>query len=207
MSRRTSRVPAWIWPQAEGAIPTPSVNEQGRGTWPRPSKLPVQDRFGGLAGHSRGGSMGVRSVRVVNGDELKQLFVAASGLRILQPRPLGVAGGTPRVSRGRFGTRPCLAAAPADCGSVEESHAGNGLIPVLDIERGRIADWAVLSLKVSRSLHLPRAPTPVHQTIRPRQTSPSSPLSGPEPPSLLGRPRLSGLPPGLLLLKGTRLHL
>lgn len=45
----------------------PSVNEQGRVFWTRPLKLPVQDRFGGLADHSRGGPLGVRSTRVVNG--------------------------------------------------------------------------------------------------------------------------------------------
>ncbi|MBS0188562.1 MAG: winged helix-turn-helix transcriptional regulator, partial [Planctomycetes bacterium] len=37
-------------------------------------RLPVQDRFGGLADHSRGGPIGVRSIRGVNGDRRKPRF-------------------------------------------------------------------------------------------------------------------------------------
>lgn len=56
------------------------------------NELPVQDRFGGLADHSRGGPMGVRLKRVVNGDSGNRVFKAAGGVQILQPRPLGFAG-------------------------------------------------------------------------------------------------------------------
>ena len=85
--------------------------------------LPVQDRFGGLADHSRGGPMGVRSKRGVNGDSENRVFRAASGVQILRPRPLASRGDLRAVPPGRYGQRPRSAAAPAGCGQAEESHA------------------------------------------------------------------------------------
>jgi len=67
--------------------------------WPD-GPLPVQDRFGGLAGYSRGGPMGVRLTRVVNGDSGNRVFRAASGVQILPPRPLASRGDLRAVPSG-----------------------------------------------------------------------------------------------------------
>jgi len=122
--------------------------------------LPVQDRFGGLADHSRGGSMGVRSARVVNGIGGNRVFRAASGVQIFRPRPLASRGDLRAVPPGRYGRRPRSAAAPAGCGQAEKSHADDWLRPDRGVGRARIAGRARLSLKVARFCTLPPAPTP-----------------------------------------------
>lgn len=65
------------------------------------SELPVQDRFGGLAGHSRGGPMGVRLTRVVNGDGSKPRFQCRQrGINTRAP-PVELCGATlGRLGRG-----------------------------------------------------------------------------------------------------------
>ncbi len=74
--------------------------------------LPVQDRFGGLADHSRGGPMGVRLTRVVNGDGSKPRFQGCQRGTNTPEGHVALRGDLRTVLPGRYGQRPFSAAAP-----------------------------------------------------------------------------------------------
>lgn len=144
---RKSRIPVGIGAGSNRRAVAAPVNKQGRVFWTRPLKLPVQDRFGGLADHSRGGPMGVRLTRVVNGDGRKPRFQGCQRGTNTPAPSIGVAGRPPRDPPERYGRRPRSAAAPAGCGQAEKSHADDWLRPDWGVGRARTAGrWCRVSM-------------------------------------------------------------
>ncbi len=104
-----------------------------------------------------------------------RVFMAASGVQILRPRPLASRGDLRAVPPGRYGRRPRSAAAPVGCGQAEKSHADDWSRPDRGVGRARIAGCAVPSLKVARFCTLPPPPTAEPRRLRvPANTSASS---------------------------------
>jgi hypothetical protein len=93
--------PGVLGPAPAAASGTPARKRRVGPGGKRVAALPVQDRFGGLADQSRGGPMGVRLTRVVNGDSGNRVFSAASGVQILHPRPLASQGDLRAVPPGQ----------------------------------------------------------------------------------------------------------